>query len=159
DWANEERFTMPPSLRVLGVRSSLAVPIEGKKEAFGVLDIHSREPGRFTPQDVHFVRASSNVLADAIERHHADEALRHRVLHDALTGLPNRISFIDSLTASLERATVSGTPVGIIFLDLDHFKLINDSLGHHMGDELLREIAPRLRSHLRPGDVVARFGG
>jgi diguanylate cyclase (GGDEF)-like protein/PAS domain S-box-containing protein len=159
DWSNEARFTMPPSLRVLGVRSSLAVPIEGKDQAFGVLDLHSNEPGRFTPPHVHFVRASANVLADAIERQHADEALRHRVLHDGLTGLPNRLSFVDSLGESLRRATVSGTPVGIIFLDLDHFKLINDSLGHHMGDDLLRAIAPRLRSHLRPGDVVARFGG
>jgi diguanylate cyclase (GGDEF)-like protein len=144
---------------VLGIRSSLAVVIKGKDGPFGVLDVHSTEPSRFTPQDVHFVQASANVLADAIERHAADEALRHRVLHDSLTGLPNRLSFVDSLAESLQRASVSGTPVGIIFLDLDHFKLINDSLGHHAGDELLRAIAPRLRAHLRPGDIVARFGG
>ena len=159
DWSSEQRYSMPPALRVLGVRSSLAVVIEGKDEPFGVLDIHSTEPGRFTPQDVHFVRASANVLADAIERHVADEALRHRVLHDALTGLPNRLSFVDSLGEALKRATISGTPVGILFLDLDHFKLINDSLGHHAGDELLQAVAPRLRAHLRPGDIVARFGG
>jgi diguanylate cyclase (GGDEF)-like protein/PAS domain S-box-containing protein len=159
DWSNESRYSMPPSLRVLGIRSSLAVVIKGKDGPFGVLDVHSTEPSRFTPQDVHFVQASANVLADAIERHAADEALRHRVLHDALTGLPNRLSFIDSLAESLKRASVSGTPVGIIFLDLDHFKLINDSLGHHSGDELLRAVAPRLRAHLRPGDIVARFGG
>jgi diguanylate cyclase (GGDEF)-like protein/PAS domain S-box-containing protein len=159
DWSSEKRFSMPPALRVLGVRSSLAVVIAGKDEPFGVLDIHSTEPSRFTPQDVHFVQAAANVLADAIERHAADEALRHRVLHDSLTGLPNRISFVDSLGEALRRATVSGSPVGILFLDLDHFKLINDSIGHHAGDALLREVAPRLRSHLRPGDVVARFGG
>jgi diguanylate cyclase (GGDEF)-like protein/PAS domain S-box-containing protein len=159
DWSNESRYSMPPSLRVLGVRSSLAVVIKGKDGPFGVLDVHSTEPSRFTPQDVHFVQASANVLADAIERHAADEALRHRVLHDSLTGLPNRLSFVDSLAESLQRASVSGTPVGIIFLDLDHFKLINDSLGHHAGDELLRAVAPRLRAHLRPGDIVARFGG
>ena len=159
DWSNESRYSMPPSLRVLGIRSSLAVVIKGKDGPFGVLDVHSTEPSRFTPQDVHFVQASANVLADAIERHAADEALRHRVLHDSLTGLPNRLSFVDSLAESLKRATVSGSPVGIIFLDLDHFKLINDSLGHHAGDELLRAVAPRLRAHLRPGDIVARFGG
>jgi diguanylate cyclase (GGDEF)-like protein/PAS domain S-box-containing protein len=159
DWSTERRYSMPPALRVLGVRSSLAVAIRGKKEPFGVLDIHSKMPSRFTPQDVHFVQASANVLADAIERHTADQALRHRVLHDSLTGLPNRPSFVGSLSEALTRATASGSPVGVLFLDLDHFKLINDSLGHHAGDELLRAVAPRLRAQLRPGDIVARFGG
>ncbi len=159
DWSTERRFSMPPVLRVLGVRSSLAVPIAGKERPFGVLDIHSTEPSRFTPADVHFVQASANVLADALERHSADEALRHRVLHDSLTGLPNRANFVDSLQNALRRGTASGSPVGVLFLDLDHFKLINDSIGHHAGDELLRAVAPRLRAHLRPGDIVARFGG
>jgi diguanylate cyclase (GGDEF)-like protein/PAS domain S-box-containing protein len=159
DWSSERRFSMPPALRTLGVRSSLAVPIAGKERPFGVFDIHSTEPSRFTPQDVHFAQASANVLADAFERHTADEALRHRVLHDSLTGLPNRLSFIDSLQDALRRGTASGTPVGVLFLDLDHFKLINDSIGHHAGDDLLRAVAPRLRAHLRPGDIVARFGG
>jgi diguanylate cyclase (GGDEF)-like protein/PAS domain S-box-containing protein len=159
DWSSERRFSMPPTLRVLGVRSSLAVLIDGKDHPFGVLDIHSTEPNRFTPQDVHFVQASANVLADAIERHATDQALRHRVLHDPLTGLPNRLSFVDSLSEALKRSMVSGSPVGILFLDLDNFKLINDSMGHHAGDELLGAVAPRLRGHLRPGDIVARFGG
>ncbi|HEY5816095.1 MAG TPA: EAL domain-containing protein [Solirubrobacterales bacterium] len=159
DWSSERRFSMPPALRVLGIRSSLAVPIAGKERPYGVLDVHSAEPSRFTPQDVHFAQASANVLADALERHSADEALRHRVLHDSLTGLPNRTSFVDSLRDALHRAVASGSPVGILFLDLDHFKLINDSIGHHAGDELLQAVAPRLRAHLRPGDIVARFGG
>jgi diguanylate cyclase (GGDEF)-like protein/PAS domain S-box-containing protein len=159
DWAAERRFSMPPVLRVLGVRSSLAVPIAGKEQPYGVLDIHSTEPSQFAPQDVHFVQASANVLADALERHHADEALRHRVLHDSLTGLPNRPNFVASLQDALRRGIASGSPVGILFIDLDHFKLINDSIGHHAGDELLRAVAPRLRAHLRPGDIVARFGG
>jgi diguanylate cyclase (GGDEF)-like protein len=146
-------------MRVIGVRSSLAVPIEGRDRPFGVLDIHSCEPNRFTPQDVHFAQASANVLADAVVRHASDRALRHRVLHDPLTGLPNRASFVQSLDVALERAAIAGTPVGVLFLDLDSFKLVNDSIGHHGGDELLRAIAPRIRSHLRPGDVVARFGG
>ncbi|HEX6230067.1 MAG TPA: EAL domain-containing protein [Solirubrobacterales bacterium] len=159
DWENERRFTMPPALRAQSIRSSLAVPIEGKERPFGVLDVHSLEPNRFTPQDVHFVQASANVLADAVERHAADRALRHRVLHDSLTGLPNRASFVKSLEVALEQASVSGSPVGVLFLDIDNFKLINDSAGHHAGDEVLRAIAPRLRAHLRPGDIVARFGG
>jgi diguanylate cyclase (GGDEF)-like protein/PAS domain S-box-containing protein len=159
DWDNEERFTMPPILRAFGAASSLAVMIDGKDHPFGVLDVHATEPERFSPKDVPFLQAAANVLADAFERHAADQALRHRVLHDALTGLPNRLSFVDALTEALKKATGSGSPVGILFLDLDHFKLINDSLGHHAGDALLRAVAPRLRAHLRPGDVVARFGG
>jgi diguanylate cyclase (GGDEF)-like protein/PAS domain S-box-containing protein len=159
DWTSERRFSMPPALRALGVRSSLAVPIAGTERPFGVVDLHSVEASHFTPQYVHFAQASANVLADALERHATDEALRHRVLHDALTGLPNRLSFVDSLREALRRGAGSGSPVGVLFLDLDHFKLINDSIGHHAGDELLRAVAPRLRAHLRPGDIVARFGG
>ncbi len=159
DWNRETRHTMPPVLRVFGAASSLAVVIDGKNSPFGVLDVHATEPHRFSAKDVPFVQAAANVLADAIERHAADQALRYRVLHDSLTGLPNRLSFVDALGESLDKAAVSGSPVGILFLDLDHFKLINDSLGHHAGDALLRAVAPRLRAHLRPGDVVARFGG
>jgi diguanylate cyclase (GGDEF)-like protein/PAS domain S-box-containing protein len=159
DWSSEARFTMPPVLRVFGAASSLALLIDGKEQPFGVLDVHATEPNRFGPKDVPFVQAAANVIADATERHAADQALRHRVLHDSLTGLPNRLSFIDALNESLRRAAASGSPIGILFLDLDHFKLINDSLGHHAGDALLRAVAPRLRAHLRPGDIVARFGG
>ena len=159
DWEQETRHTMPPVPRVFGAASSLAVVIDGKNRPFGVLDVHATEAHRFSAKDVPFVQAAANVLADAIERHAADQALRYRVLHDSLTGLPNRLSFVDALSESLDKAAVSGSPVGILFLDLDHFKLINDSLGHHAGDALLRAVAPRLRSHLRPGDIVARFGG
>jgi diguanylate cyclase (GGDEF)-like protein/PAS domain S-box-containing protein len=159
DWEQETTHSMPPVLRAFGAASSLAVVIDGKNRPFGVLDVHATERHRFSAKDVPFVQAAANVLADAIERHNADQALRYRVLHDALTGLPNRLSFVDSLSESLSKAAISGSPVGILFLDLDHFKLINDSLGHHAGDALLRAVAPRLRSHLRPGDVVARFGG
>ena len=159
DWSEQSGFSMPPVLRAFGAASSLAVMIDGKEHPFGVLDLHSTEPNRFSAKDVPFVQAAANVLADAIERHTADQALRHRVLHDSLTGLPNRLSFVDALGDGLKRAAASGSPIGILFLDLDHFKLINDSLGHHAGDALLRAVAPRLRAHLRPGDVVARFGG
>jgi diguanylate cyclase (GGDEF)-like protein/PAS domain S-box-containing protein len=159
DWTTEGRFAMPPALRMLGVRSSLAVVISGQDAPFGVLDLHSMEPGRFTPQDANFVQSIANVLADAIERRAADQALRHRALHDGLTGLPNRLMFIEQVEDALSRAAAAGAPVAALFLDIDHFKLINDSLGHHGGDDLLRAVAPRLRGRLRPGDTVARFGG
>jgi diguanylate cyclase (GGDEF)-like protein len=89
------------------------------------------------------------------------ERLAHDALHDALTGLPNRTLFLDRLEQALRRARRAGPGKGaaVLFLDLDRFKIVNDSLGHHVGDELLRGVALRLDSALRPGDTVARMGG
>src|SRR5437764_10675317 len=78
---------------------------------------------------------------------------------DHLTGLSNRIAFHEALTRALARCRRHGRPNAVLFLDLDRFKLINDSLGHEVGDHLLIEVAERLRTCLRPEDVVSRFGG
>jgi diguanylate cyclase (GGDEF)-like protein/PAS domain S-box-containing protein len=159
DWEQEERFEVPAYLRHLGARSTLAVVIGGSERPFGVLEAHSDRPGRFQPQDVHFAQSCANVLADAIARRRADDSIRHRALHDPLTGLPNRALFVDRVEHGLEMSKRRGTPVAVYFIDLDHFKLINDSLGHQTGDEVLTAVAPRLRRHLRHGDTVSRFGG
>jgi diguanylate cyclase (GGDEF)-like protein len=89
------------------------------------------------------------------------ERLQHDALHDALTGLPNRTLFIDRLEQALRRARRGGphANAAVLFLDLDRFKVVNDSLGHHAGDELLQSVALRLDAALRPGDTVARMGG
>ena len=108
---------------------------------------------------MHFVQASANVLADAIERHASRRGAAPPRPPRPADRPAQPAQLLDSLSDALERARVAGSPVGVLFLDLDHFKLINDSLGHDAGDELLRAVAPRLRAHLRPGDTVARFGG
>ena len=84
--------------------------IDGQKLPFGVLDVHSTEPHFFTPKDVHFIQSAANVLADAIERRDADDELRHRVLHDALTGLPNRTLLVDRLDEALGRGAPTPAP-------------------------------------------------
>ena len=99
------------------------------------------------------------MLADAIERRRAEEAMRRQGLHDPLTGLPNRTLFMDRLSLALNQAMRRKTSVAVLFLDLDRFKLVNDSLGHGAGDELLGQLSRRLSEVLRPGDTVARFGG
>jgi diguanylate cyclase (GGDEF)-like protein len=97
----------------------------------------------------------------AADHRRSVERLRHGALHDALTGLPNRTLFLDRLEQSLRRARRSDGDGGaaVLFLDLDRFKVVNDSLGHQAGDRLLEAVAHRLDSALRPGDTVARMGG
>ena len=95
----------------------------------------------------------------AIERSRARSELVHQALHDVLTGLPNRALFVDRLEQALARSERTDGLVAVIFLDLDRFKTINDSLGHEAGDRVLVEVAARLHGVVRPSDTLARFGG
>lgn len=95
----------------------------------------------------------------AIERKRSEVELAHQALHDPLTALPNRALFSDRLTVALDRSRRTGAPLAVLFLDVDSFKQINDSLGHASGDLLLTVLAGRFREMLRPMDTVARFGG
>jgi diguanylate cyclase (GGDEF)-like protein len=104
-------------------------------------------------------RGAIGATLDITERKRAEEQVRDLAYHDALTGLPNRLLFQDRLALSVAQAHRRGKGLAVLFLDLDRFKLINDSLGHSVGDLLIREVAVRLRSCLREGDTVARLGG
>ena len=100
------------------------------------------------------------IARDTTERHVLEETLRHQVLHDALTGLANRTLFFDRLEVALARSARTGSAsVAVMLLDIDGFKLVNDTLGHAAGDELLVELALRLRATLRQGETAARLGG
>jgi diguanylate cyclase (GGDEF)-like protein len=95
----------------------------------------------------------------AIERKRSEHELAHQALHDPLTGLPNRALFLDRLGVALDRSRRTKSPIAILFLDVDDFKQVNDSLGHAAGDALLIGLAGRLQEMLRPMDTVARLGG
>jgi diguanylate cyclase (GGDEF)-like protein len=159
DWNEETRFAKSRMADEYGAVSGATVLIRAKGQPYGVLGIQDSAAREFTPQDVSFMQAIANVLANAIERRSSEERTRHEALHDPLTGLPNRNLFLDRLEHALAQASRHEAEVAVLFLDLDQFKLVNDGLGHAAGDELLAAVAPRLEQALRPGDTVARFGG
>ena len=99
----------------------------------------------------------SYLFADSLERAYRES--RYQALHDPLTDLPNRALFLDRLEEELASAKLADRTVAVLFVDLDNFKIINDSLGHHLGDKLLVEVSRRIRNCLRSRDTAARFGG
>ncbi|MBI2760595.1 MAG: EAL domain-containing protein [Chloroflexi bacterium] len=101
----------------------------------------------------------SGTLADVTERRAFEDQLAYQAFHDALTSLPNRALFMDRLNHALAGISRRDGDVAVLFLDLDGFKVVNDSLGHSAGDDLLVAVSDRVRQTLRPGDTVARFGG
>ena len=101
----------------------------------------------------------TGVIQDITERKAQEARIEHLAYHDSLTGLPNRTLLMDRLGQALSQAQRLDQQVAVLFIDLDRFKLVNDSLGHHVGDQLLQEIARRLRATLRDNDTVARVGG
>ncbi len=108
-----------------------------------------------TPEGLVITATARNVT----ERREFERRLEHQATHDHLTGLPNRAFFAEELAATLNRAALPGPPIAVCFLDVDHFKYVNDSRGHTTGDELVIEVARRIESTARGDDLVARFGG
>jgi len=145
--------------RAHGAVSDMWVVIAGRHGPFGLLAVHTRAPRRFSEDDRTFLVAVANILRDAIARHRAEDAARHDALHDPLTGLPNRRLLTDRLSQALARSGRSGARHAVLFMDIDRFKLVNDSLGHDAGDRLLALLGPHLQAAVQEGDTVARFGG
>jgi diguanylate cyclase (GGDEF)-like protein len=152
----------------LGIASYMGAPLAGDDgEPLGIFCVTDVIPRAWSAREL-------SILADLATSAATELALRHRILqrerverqlrhasrHDPLTGLPNRSFFTERLTQAVQRARGgNGHLFALLFLDLDHFKVVNDSVGHHAGDELLVAVARRLEQCLRGGDMVARLGG
>ncbi|OZG30727.1 hypothetical protein BH683_002390 [Williamsia sp. 1138] len=158
DIAGELRFDTH-AMATTGMRSGVSVPIAGNAGPWGALSVHSVRPRSYGPREVAFLQTVAGVLSTAIRRIELDRRLRHRRMSDQLTGLPNREVAYECIDEALARALLNGTVVAVLLLDIDDFKIINDSLGHDTGDIALRQFARRLNAATRPQDTVARLGG
>jgi diguanylate cyclase (GGDEF)-like protein/PAS domain S-box-containing protein len=173
DLRTHHRFDAP-AVNPLGVRSFLGVPVVSRTgEVHGGIFFGHPEPGVFTERGERLAVGIAAHAAIAIDnarlyqsaqheieaRGQAEAELAHQATHDLLTGLPNRRLLRDRLAQALAHCERSGHAVAVLLLDLDRFKVVNDSLSHAVGDRVLIGVAERLREALRPSDTVARLGG
>ena len=146
-------------LKSLSLAKCIVAPLLVQDRCLGVLRIGFRSDVHFNSRQMQVLTTFANHLSAAVNNTRLFEAVRAKALHDPLTGLANRTVLNDRLEQAQRRAERSRSNVAVLFLDLDRFKVINDSLGHDAGDDLLIAVAQRLLLSLRPGDTAARFGG
>jgi diguanylate cyclase (GGDEF)-like protein len=164
--ADHERRAFHDVARQTGAKSGAALPLLSRGNPAGVILFLSVQRDAFTPGLIELLqRLAANVsfalesFDRAEEREKAEERIKYLATHDSLTDLPNRAMFNQMLGFSIKTAQRYDRQCAVLFIDLDRFKIINDSLGHAAGDSLLIEVASRLRRGVRAGDVVARLGG
>ncbi len=145
----------------IGVASLWSTPIldSGSQRVIGIVVGCFDETHVATQAERDVVEMFARTAGIAVERQASEDLLAYRANHDALTGLPNRVLFLEFLSLAMGRSARGSTTLAVLFIDLDRFKHINDGLGHDAGDALLRQLAHRLRDLMRPSDVIARFGG
>ncbi|MBL8777123.1 MAG: EAL domain-containing protein [Acidimicrobiales bacterium] len=144
-----------------GLRACWALRLDapGTGGLLGAIAVYVPEARVPDPDELLLLERVTHLAAIAVERAEFEATLEHEALHDKLTGLPNRSLLLDRIEQALARSRRLGTAVAVLFIDLDDFKVINDSLGHAAGDRLLQQVATRFHRPLRAGDTVGRFGG
>lgn len=158
------RYT--PVALELGVRTVLALPLHARGRTWGVVDLYCERETPFEDEELRAARTLTDVAtaylvtaSDRRARRLAEDTLRLQALHDPLTGLPNRLLLLDRLDHALTGVARQPGSVGLLFLDLDRFKQVNDAHGHVAGDRLLVAVADRLGHAVRPSDTLCRLGG
>jgi diguanylate cyclase (GGDEF)-like protein len=153
--------TQSAFLRSRGAREAVVAPLTVEGETVGVLAVYDRlgEVRGFAESDVQLLQTVANHASVALHNEMLIGRLRHDALHDALTGLPNRSHLTALATSAVARATAGRSRAAMMIVDLNGFKVVNDTLGHHVGDELIREVARRFSATAGSGVTVARLGG
>jgi diguanylate cyclase (GGDEF)-like protein/PAS domain S-box-containing protein len=154
-WEGYRELALPHGLRACW---SLPIP-SNRGDVLGSFAVYRDQPSRPSTRDLEFMSMATRLAAVAIEHRLLTDQLEHQAHHDALTGLPNRLLFEDRLGQALTLAARNQERVAVLYMDLDRFKQINDTLGHSSGDALLREAAVRLHACIRKSDTLARLGG
>ena|GEM_PF-79127 len=153
------KYDWSPMLAEADIRSAIDIPIFSGSGVAGILGAYSGEIARFSWDEMTFLQTVANILGTAIERKRNELDLALLAQYDVLTGLPNRVVLRDRLEVATAEAKRSGKQGALLFIDLDRFKNVNDSLGHGVGDKLIKEVAQRLAACVRSSDTVSRHGG
>jgi len=167
DLRDEHRFpAFRPRALAAGLAAVFSFPLRDGEDRLGALDLYRGTPGPIDASTMAAAQTLADVTAAYLlnARIRADlqasfDRYRKMSMHDALTGLPNRVLLLERLEHALQRRLRSGGMVAVLFADLDQFKLVNDIYGHRCGDELLVAVGRRLTERLRPGDTLARWSG
>jgi len=159
DVINDNEFLRPNSGSVIGLKTGVIFPIIYENEVLGVIEFYSRETSAPNVDLMRWFESIGNQLGLFLVRKHLEKQMLFLAEHDTLTGLSNRSLLEQYLNTAIISAEESSRKLAVLFIDIDHFKYINDSMGHEAGDLLLKEIAERFRRCLRPEDSVSRLGG
>lgn len=146
-------------LRREGLRTLVMVPLVATSETIGLVELYGKGPLPLDPRRIDLLRAMCNEAAMALSNAHLYESTRALADRDPLTGFYNHRYLHERLAEEILRAQRNRAPLSLLMIDLDDFKLVNDSLGHVFGDEVLRWVADQIRDELRGSDVAARYGG
>lgn len=159
DIRDENAFLLKEDALARGYRSMIGLPLIAGHRVVAILKIYASEPGFFGNEERKVLTDVAGDLSYALDQLARQERLSELAYRDALTGLANRRLLIEQLRQELARAHRQEATVAVVFIDIDNFKAVNDTLGHSVGDRLLKEVASRIVSCTREGDIVARLGG
>jgi len=159
DLSEENEQRAGDAARAAALRAEFVFPVSVDGEVLGAIELFAREPREPDPDMLRMAVQLGTLVGQYIARRETERRLQFVVSHDPLTGLPNRTIFSQRLGQALAQAARYDHKVALLFVDLDRFKIVNDTMGHEAGDRLLREVADRLRESLREGDTVGRHGG
>jgi diguanylate cyclase (GGDEF)-like protein/PAS domain S-box-containing protein len=159
DVGSEQGFSRTAAALRAGLHGALALPIVAAGRIFGVIELFSVEPIQPDETLMQLLKSLSAQIGQSFQRKLAEDQLRFIATHDSLTDLPNRSLFNERLRHALHQGNRYSRGIAVMFIDMDRFKVVNDSLGHSAGDRLLQDSAKRLAECLRESDTVARLGG